>query len=60
MVTYANNWDAGKILAEMTEEQKDRLRRRLAEEKFVSVVLKRKVNKGLLEFVERRLNDERC
>ncbi len=56
-VVYANSWDASKLLKEMTEEQRDRVRQQLAERKLWHIVSERPYNKDLCKFVEKRLSD---
>lgn len=55
-VTYANHYDAAKLLSGMTEEQKERLRREIPVRKLACTILERPYNRDLLRFVERRLN----
>lgn len=55
-VTYANHWDAAKLLSGMTEEQKERVRQQIAERKLLYTIFDRPYNKDLLKFVEKRLN----
>ncbi len=57
-VTYANRWDASKLLSEMTDEQKDNVRQEIVERKLLCTVFGRPCNRDLLRFVEKRLSDD--
>lgn len=57
-VNYANNWDAAKILREMTPEQKQHFKEELAARKLLHAVFKRTYNKDVCAFVEKRLEEE--
>lgn len=54
-VTYANHWDAAKLLSEMDEGQKERVRREVVLRRLACTVLRRPYNKDLCGFVEKRL-----
>ena len=55
-VTHANPWDAARLLRELTDEQKERVKQQIAERKLLHVVFERPYNKALCRFVEGRLN----
>jgi len=57
-VTYANHRDAAKLLSEMTEEQKDRVRQGIDERRLLCIVFELPYNRDLLKFVEKRLSDD--
>lgn len=56
-VTHANSWDAAKLLREMSEEEKARVKEAIVVRKLACEVTGRKYNKKLLSFVEGRLNN---
>lgn len=55
-VTYANSWDAAKLLREMSDEQRERVRIQIAQRKLLHAVFERPYNEELCAFVERRLS----
>ena len=55
-VSYANSWDAAKLLSEMTEEQRARVKQAIAERKLLHSVFQRPYNAKLCAFVEERLD----
>ena len=55
-VTYANHWDAAKLLSGMTEEQREWVKQEIALRHLACTVLERPYNKGLYKFVNKRLN----
>lgn len=57
-VSYANSWDAGRILSSMSPEERERFKLRLAEYKLLHAVLERPYNKKLCSFVEEKLVEE--
>lgn len=57
-VTYANHWDAAKLLSEMTEEQKERVRQEIELRRLACTVLERPYNRDLCVFVEKRLSND--
>lgn len=57
--TNANSWDAARIIANMSDEQKLRVKDRLSLEKLQSSLSGRKYNNKLLTFVEKKLDGEK-
>jgi len=56
-VTYANRWDAAKLLSELTKEQKENVKQELILRRLAYTVLERPYNKDLCRFVEKKLTD---
>lgn len=57
-VTYANRWDASKILQDMTVDQKESVKKAITVRKLLHSVLDRPYNEVLCCFVEKKLNKD--